>query len=141
MAWRVLDLAREERAAVAQLAQYVATEGGVLLEKGDQSAVEGPVAAAHACLEERQVLDRVDERVPLDELSLLPEQPLELGGVERTEAAPEDEMLRRRDGRDRVELEEAEPAHGLEHAPGRVVGGGPGSLAARRRLCRRRLQP
>src|SRR5439155_23772391 len=51
---------------------------------------------------------------PLAELPLLPEKPVELGGVERTEPAPEDEMLRRRDRRDRIELEEAEPAHRLE---------------------------
>ena len=37
------------------------------------------------------------------------------------EPAPEDEVLRGRDGRDRVELQEAEPSHGLEDARRRAV--------------------
>ena len=37
-------------------------------------------------------------------------------GVERAEPAEEDELLRRRDGGDRVHLQEAEPSHGVEHA-------------------------
>ena len=86
VAGRVLDLAREEGAALAELLQDVAPEGGVLLEPGDDPQVERAVAAAHPRLEERQVLDRVDERVPLDELPLLPEQPVELRGVERSRA-------------------------------------------------------
>jgi hypothetical protein len=77
--------------------------------------VEGTIPAAHKRLEDRQVFARVEERAPLDELSLLPKQPVELGGVERAEPAPEYEVLRRRDAGDRVELEEAEAAHGLEH--------------------------
>ena len=56
-------------------------------------------------------LDRPDERVPLEELPLLPQQPVELGRVEAAaEPAPENEPLRRRDRRDRVELQAAEPA-------------------------------
>src|SRR5262249_60597905 len=35
--------------------------------------------------------------------------------------APEDEMLRRRARADRVELEEAEPPHGVEHGRRRAV--------------------
>ena len=116
VAGSVLDLAREERAALAELLQDVAAEGGVLLEERDQSEVERPVAAAHQRLEDRQVLARVDEGAPLDQLPLLPEEALELRGVERPEPAPEDEVLRRRDARNRVELEEAEPADGLEDA-------------------------
>src|SRR4029077_14243354 len=42
------------------------------------------------------------------------EKLVELVCAELSQPAPEDEMLGRRDGRDRVELEEAEPAHGLE---------------------------
>src|SRR5207248_162542 len=40
---------------------------------------------------------------------------VQLGRVIRAEAAEEDELLWRRDGRDRVHLEEAEPSHGVEH--------------------------
>jgi hypothetical protein len=83
--------------------------------------VEGPVAAAHERPEQRQILDRVEEGVPLDELPLLPEQAVELGRVERPEPAPEDEVLRRGHRRDRVELEEAEPAHGVEDLPSPAV--------------------
>ena len=61
-----------------------------------------------------RILDRPDERVPLDELALLPEQAVELRRVVRPEPAPEHELLRRRDGRDRVDLEEAELPDGVE---------------------------
>ena len=71
--------------------------------------------------QQRQRLDRIHERVVLDEPALLPQQPVELGRVEVAEAAPEDEVLRRRDGCDRVELEEAEPADGVEHPARRAV--------------------
>ena len=118
VAGRILDLAREERPALAQLLQDVAAEGGTRLDPLDDPAVEWPVAPPHERLQHRQVLARVEEGAPLDELPLLPEQPVELGGVERAEAAPEDEVLRRRDAGDRVELEEAEAAHGLEHSVG-----------------------
>src|SRR5881398_1768611 len=86
------------------------------LDPLDDPAVERPVAPPHERPEHRKVLDRIDEGTPLDELPLLPEKTVELGGVERAEPAPEDEVLRRRDGRDRVELEETEPVHGLEHS-------------------------
>src|SRR5262249_56570512 len=47
---------------------------------------------------------------------LLPEQALELVRVVGAEPAPEDELLRRRHGRDRVELEEADAPDGVEDA-------------------------
>jgi hypothetical protein len=72
------------------------------------------LSPAHTGAEQREVLDRPDVGVPLDELALVPEQAVELAGVVRAEAAPEDELLRRCDGRDRVDLEEAEPANRLE---------------------------
>src|SRR5438445_416999 len=56
-------------------------------------------------------------RVP----ALVPEQPVELGRVVAPEAAPQDESLRRCDRGDRVDLKEAEPADGLEHAVGAAV--------------------
>ena len=81
-------------------------------------AAEVPDPRAH----ERQVLDRVDERVPLEERALLPEQPVELGAVVAgAEPAEEDEVLRPLDRLDDVDLEEAEPADGLEHARRRAV--------------------
>ena len=65
---------------------------------------------------ERQVLERVDERVPLEERALLPQQPVELRAVvARAEAAEEDEVLRALDRLDDVDLEEAEPPDGVQH--------------------------
>ena len=52
---------------------------------------------AHARLDDREILDRPDVGVPLEELLLLPEQPVELCRVVRPEPAPGDEVLRRRD--------------------------------------------
>src|SRR5262249_37060318 len=116
VARRVLHLAGEERATLSELSEDVAAVGGVLLEPVDDVPVCSPVAAAHEGLEDRQVLDRIEVRVPLHELALLPEQPVDLLGLERAEPAPEDEVLRRGYARDRVELEEAEASHGLEDA-------------------------
>src|SRR5579859_555795 len=104
VARRVLDLAREKGPALAQLFEDVAAEGGVLPQPLDDPQVERPVAPAHERLQDREILDRVEERVPFDELPFLPEQAVDLAGVPRSESAPEDEMLRRRDRRDRVEL-------------------------------------
>ena len=74
-----------------------------------------PAAVAHPRPDQRQRLDRPDERVPLEQLPFDPQQAVELVRVERAEPAPEDEVLRRRDGRDRVELQEAEVPHRLQH--------------------------
>src|SRR5438270_11807664 len=116
----ILQLSPEQRATPLELAEDVAAEARVfpqeLLPPALARRGARPAVAAHARLDERQRLDRPDERVPLEELPLLPEQPVELGGLVGAEAAPEDEMLRPSDGRDRVELEEPEPAHRLEHA-------------------------
>ena len=121
----VLELAREQRAPPLELAQDIAPEGGVLLHELPPPAValEGRRAPvpAHEGPQERERLDRIHERVELDEPALLPQQPVELGRVEVAEAAPEDEVLRRRDGRDRVELEEAEPPNGVQHPARRAV--------------------
>ena len=70
----------------------------------------------HQRANQRQRLDRIDERVPFEEAPLDPEQAVELARIERAEPAPEDEVLRRRDGGDRVELQEAEPANRVEDA-------------------------
>ncbi len=112
----ILDLAGQERAALLELTQHVAAEGGVRLQELAAAPAGGVAAsrAAHARAEQRQVVGRPDEGAPLDELALLPEQPVELGAVEGIEPAPEDEVLRRRDGRDRVDLQEAEPAYGVQ---------------------------
>jgi hypothetical protein len=119
----VLDLAREQRAAALELAQHVAPEPGVLFQERAHAelARSGFPLAPHPREQNRQVLDRIDERVDLDELPLLPEQPLEPGSVEGPEPAPEDEVLRRRHGRDGVDLKEAEPADGLEDVRRRAV--------------------
>ena len=100
----ILDLAGEKRPALLQLAQDVTPERGVLLQVLDEPPVVRPVVSPHASLEERQVLGGPEERVPFDELALLPEQPVELGPIEGAEPAPEHEVLRRCDGRDGIEL-------------------------------------
>ena len=100
-----------------ELAEHVPPEPRLLLQELLRPAVPLEVAPglAHPRPDQRQVLDRPDERVPLEELPLLPQQPVELGAVVRAEPAPEDEVLRRRHRRDRVDLEEAEPADRVEH--------------------------
>ena len=50
-----------------------------------------------------------------------PEEAVELGDVVGTEPAPEDEVLRGRDGRDRVDLQEAEVTDGLDDVGRRPV--------------------
>jgi hypothetical protein len=59
--------------------------------------------------------------VPLEQPPLVPEQAIELRRVEGPETAPEDEVLRGRDGGDGVELEEPEPADGMEDSACRAV--------------------
>ncbi len=49
-----------------------------------------------------------------EELALVPQQPVELRAVEDAEPAPEDEVLRRRDRGDRVDLESARAADDVE---------------------------
>jgi hypothetical protein len=121
----VLQFTRQQRAVALELAQDVAAEAGVLLQELADPTIPGGAAGAsashHPCPHERQVLDRPDEGVPLEELPLLPQEPVQLGGVIRTEAAEKDELLRRRDGRDRVHLEEAEAPHGVKHRTGGAV--------------------
>src|SRR6185436_3434822 len=64
--------------------------------------------------DERQILERVDERVPLEERALLPEQPVELCPVVAgSQPAEQDEVLRPLDRLDHVDLEEAEAPHRL----------------------------
>jgi hypothetical protein len=96
----VLELAREQWAAPLELAEHVPPETSLLAHEVLRPLVPLQVTPglAHPGSNERQVFDRPDERVPFEQLSLLPEQPVELGLVERAEPAPEDELLRRRDG-------------------------------------------
>jgi hypothetical protein len=67
--------------------------------------------------QQREVLDRPDECIPLDEPALLPQQAVELGRVIWAEPTPEHELLRRRDGRDRIDLEEAQLPDGVQDRP------------------------
>ena len=115
------DLARQERPAGIELSEHVPAERRVLLQVGGQATLPGAVSPPHPRLQERQVFARVQKRVPLDELALLPEQALQLRVIEWAEAAPQDELLRRRNRRDGVELQEAEPLHGVEHSGRRPV--------------------
>ena len=107
---RRLRFSGEHRPVALELSEHEALEGGVLLQKLDARAARSglPAPPAHPGLQNRQRLRRPDERVPLEELLLLPEQAVELGDVVGAEAAPEDELLWRRDRRDRVDLQEAE---------------------------------
>src|SRR5207245_4711642 len=58
----------------------------------------------------------VDALVILEQLARLPHQPVELGHVEWPEAAEQHELLRRRDSRDRIHLQEPEAPDRVEHA-------------------------
>jgi hypothetical protein len=80
-----------------------------------------PTRLTHPGTDQRQRLDRPDEGIPLDQLPLDPEEPIELRGVEGADPAPEHGVLGPRHRRDRVELEEPEPAHGLEDVARRAV--------------------
>src|SRR5262249_55396718 len=117
-----LDLAGQERAACLELAQDIAPERGVLAKPLAPAARRDALPPVpHARPQERQILHRIHERAPLDDLPFFPQEPVELGGVKAPEAAPQHELLRWRDRRDRVELEKTEPAHGLEDAGRRAV--------------------
>ncbi len=80
----VLEVAREQRPAGLELSQDVPPEARVLAQEVADPLVALQLAAApelrHARTLERQVLDRVDEGVVLEQLPLLPEQAVELGG-------------------------------------------------------------
>ena len=119
----VLELARQERAAALQLAEDVFPQPSLLLEELLRPAV--PLEAAPRLARERpnqrEIFDRVDEGVPLEQLPVIPQQPVELGRVVPAEPAPEHEPLRRCYDRDRVELEKAETPHGVQHPSGRPV--------------------
>ena len=78
-----------------------------------------PFRRAHARLQERQVFDRarrtrsIRRAVSLSQSRRSSSRPV----VRPAEPAPEHEMLRRRDRRDRIELQEAEPPHGARARP------------------------
>jgi hypothetical protein len=115
---RIVELPPEKRPAPLQLAQHVPAIGVVLLEELPPTALpvllRRPAVVAHAGPDERKRLDRPDVGVPFEEFPLPPQELFEATRVERADAAPEDEMLGWRHGRDRVELQEAEPANCVE---------------------------
>src|SRR5438093_5054308 len=117
------DLARKQRSALFELAQQVLLEARVRPQKLSSPLFPFRLAtpAAHACADEREVLDRPDEGAPLEELALFPEQSVELGLVVGAEAAPQDESLWGCDRGNRIDLEKAEPANCREHAVGAAV--------------------
>jgi hypothetical protein len=101
------DVAREHRAIARELAQDVASQACVLAKELVSHPLRGREPGSpptHACAEQWEVLGGPDEGVPLEQLAVLPEQTVELGDVERSEAAPEDELLGRRHGGDRIHL-------------------------------------
>src|SRR5688500_10648210 len=122
----ILELPGEERPVSLDLAENVALEGAVLRQELGRPALAlrlpSTAEVADPRPDERQVLDRVDERIPLEQGAVLPQQPVEPRAVVlRPEPTEEDEMLRALDRSDDVDLEEAEPADGLEHAVGAAV--------------------
>jgi hypothetical protein len=144
----VIEVAREHRSPPLELAEDVSPEARVGLEELVAALFPGVLVAApappHPRLHERQVLDRPDEGVPLEELPFLPEETVELRRIEGAEPAEEHELLRRRDRRDRVHLQEAELSHGVEDRRGAPVeqlrphGDAPGLLLSHlphRRTC------
>src|SRR5215211_3334842 len=70
---------------------------------------------AHPRPDEGQEVDRPDERVPLEKLLLLPQEPVQFAPVKRAEAAPQDEMLGRGDDGDGIDLEKTELPDRREH--------------------------
>src|SRR6266542_4525398 len=110
----ILELAREQRATRLQLVHDVAAKRRVLLQELGAAALPRvlPAAPPHPRANERQRFHRPDEGAPLEELAVGPEEPVELAEVVRAEPAPEHELLRGCDGRDRIDLEVAELPHG-----------------------------
>ena len=152
----ILELARQHWAASLELVQHVAPEAGVDTQEVAAAPLPRVLAAPprHACVDQRQVLDRPDGRVPFEERPLLPQEPVELGRVVVAETAPEDELLRRRHRRDRVDLEEAQPPNRLanplgrpveqlrpDRDPPRLLDRDPNGSDADRSLCRHDLHP
>src|SRR5436309_918324 len=115
----VEELPGQQGPTAFQLSKHVPAETRVLAQELCPTALPGVLAgssASHAGQDQREVLDRPNEGAPFEELALSPEQPIELRHVVGAEAAPEDELLRRGDGCDRVDLQEAKTAHGVEDA-------------------------
>src|SRR5215204_6175000 len=98
----VLQLARGQRAAPLEFAEHVVAQRRLVAHEllRPLVALERPPRPPHQRAQERQILDRIYERLPLEQLLFLPEQPVELDAVVGAEPAPEDELLRRRDRRD-----------------------------------------
>src|SRR5918995_5302141 len=141
----VFELAGEEWPPLLELAEDVAAERAVRRQElvHPALALRAPRAAEapDPCPDQRQVLDRINERVPLEERALLPQQPVELRAVVlRPKPAEEHEVLRPLDRRDDVDLEKAEPAHRVEDVRGAAIeqlrphGDPPGFLRADRSL-------
>src|SRR5207247_10140040 len=92
------ELARHQRPAALELAEHVLAEASVLPQELGAAALPRVLAdplAAHPREDQRVVLDRADECPVLEQLPLLPEEPVELADVERAQAAPQDEVLGR----------------------------------------------
>ena len=108
----VLELARRHRSVVIELAQDIALEARVLDEElGAPTLVRvAPTAPAPPHPRPPSGSDSIGQMyaLPLEELPLVPQQAVELRNVVH-QSTPEHELLRRRDGRDRVDLEETGP--------------------------------
>jgi hypothetical protein len=92
----------------------------------------------HARQPRGEVIDGIDERDPLEQHALLPQESVEHGRVVAAQPAPEDEQVAGCHDGGGIELERAQPAHGVEHPGRRAVeklgpyGDAPGLLAGQR---------
>ena len=120
----VLELAREERPAPVELAEHVPLERRVPLQELSASTLPGAASSPRACIRARTIgRSSIGQMNAAHSNSFrLPEKPVELVRVVRNpEPAPEHEVLRRRDGRDRVELQPSERPDGPEHVGSEAV--------------------
>jgi hypothetical protein len=110
------EVAREHRPVAVELAEHVAPEARVRLEEVARPRICRRALPPHPGANERQVLARPDEGGPLEELSLVPDQPVELGRIEVPDPVEQNKVLGPCHGRDRIHLQKPEPAHDLQHA-------------------------
>src|SRR5205807_1763911 len=120
----IRDLPGEQRAALLELPKHVALKVPILRQVPcppalPRARIRRPAHAREQC---GQVLSRPQEGVPLDQRPLVPEQAVELTTViAQAEPAPQHEVLRRRNGGDRIQLEESEMADRAQDVGRRAV--------------------
>ena len=110
---RVRELARAQRARVAQPLEDVAPEAVVVLQPDPRALVARALVRPGEV--EAEVARRPDQRVELEQRALFLQRVFQVvGPVRRAEPAPEDQVRARRDRRRRVDLQQGQPLHDLE---------------------------